>query len=78
MTFNPLESAEQYRFSSNKGVISLIYPVTWTQNMYEIYSVGKNELFEDIERYETYQEVLLRIYELLGTNVRCEAVQWVS
>jgi hypothetical protein len=54
--------SESYRYKSTKGEISLLYPCYATMNMYEIYCP---ELFEDIERYDTSEEVEERIRELL-------------
>ena len=54
--------SESYRYKSTKGEISLLHPCYATMNMYEIYCP---ELFEDIERYDTLEEVEARIRELL-------------
>jgi len=57
--------SDSNRFKSNKGEISMITPCMGSMNMYEIYSLECN-LFDDIERYSTEEEVYARIYELLG------------
>jgi len=53
---------ESHRYKSTKGEISLLHPCYATMNMYEIYCP---ELFEDVERYDTFEEVEERIRELL-------------
>jgi len=54
--------SNSHRYKSAKGEISLLYPCFATMNMYEIYCP---ELFEDVERYDTLEEVEGRITELL-------------
>jgi len=53
---------ESYRYKSYKGEVSLLHPCFATMNMYEIYCP---ELFEDVERYDTLEEVEERIVVLL-------------
>jgi len=51
-----------HRYKSHKGEVSLLHPCFATMNMYEIYCP---ELFEDVERYDTLEDVEARIGELL-------------
>lgn len=56
---------DRYRFTSDKGVISMVEPCMATFNTYEIYSI-KGDLFEDIERFDSLEEAEARIKELLS------------
>ena len=56
--------SDSNRYSSEKGLISLLEPCGATMGCYEIYCIGGN-LFDDIERYDTLDEVECRINELL-------------
>ncbi len=56
--------SDSNRYSSEKGLISLLEPCRATMGCYEIYCIGGN-LFDDIERYETLDEVENRIKKLL-------------
>ena len=56
--------SDSIRFSSNKGEISMLTPCESTRGQYEIFSTEGN-LFEDIERYWSIEEVQARINELL-------------
>lgn len=49
---------------SNKGMISILIPSHFTNEMFEIYSLDGN-LFEDIERFDTEKKALDRCKELL-------------
>jgi hypothetical protein len=51
-------------YSSDLGQISLISPCHFTMDMFEIYCL-KGDLFDDIERYSTYDEVEERIFQVL-------------
>lgn len=53
------------RYRTEKGEISMVPPCMATLNTYEIYCI-EGELFDDIERYETLEEVETRINELLN------------
>ena len=57
---------KRFVYSSKKGEISMIGPCFATCNQYEIYDVGETDLFNDIERYDTLEEVEKRISELLN------------
>ena len=56
--------SDSERYSSDKGLISMVGPCFATMHTYEIYCL-EGDLFEDIERYETFQEAEARIVELL-------------
>jgi hypothetical protein len=56
--------SDSNRYSSEKGLISLLEPCRATMGCYEIYCLGGN-LFDDIERYDTLDEVENRIKKLL-------------
>ena len=56
--------SDSNRYSSEKGLISLLEPCGATMGCYQIYCIGGN-LFDDIERYDTLDEVECRINELL-------------
>ena len=56
--------SDSNRYSSEKGLISLLEPCGATMGCYEICCIGGN-LFDDIERYDTLYEVECRINELL-------------
>ena len=56
--------SDSNRYSSEKGLISLLEPCGATMGCYEIYCLGGN-LFDDIERYDTLDEVENRIKKLL-------------
>ena len=49
---------------TDKGTISLIEPCRATMRCYEIYCI-KGELFDDVERYDTKEQVMERINTLL-------------
>lgn len=51
-------------YKTDKGVISMIAPSFFSDNMYEIYCI-KGDLFDDIERYESIDKALDRISDLL-------------
>lgn len=56
---------ESNRYSSKKGLISMVGPCLATMETYEIYCLEGN-LFDDIERYDTLEEAETRIHELLS------------
>ena len=56
--------SDSNRYSSEKGLISLLEPCRATMDCYEIYCLEGN-LFDDIERYDTLDEVENRIKKLL-------------
>lgn len=56
--------SESHRYKSKKGEISLLHPSRATFNSYEIYCVSEN-LFDDIERYNSLKAAEKRIDELL-------------
>lgn len=51
-------------FQSEKGKISLLFPCMYTMYYWEIYSI-EGELFQDVERFDSELEALVRINELL-------------
>lgn len=55
---------DSHRFVTDKGEISLVYPIYYTSNTYEIYCIS-GELFEDVERFDTLDEAIARITSLL-------------
>jgi hypothetical protein len=59
----------QYIYSSKKGEISLVelknYEFMTGKDMWEIYELSNNDLFEDIERFEDKTKAERRIKELL-------------
>lgn len=59
----------QYIFSSKKGEISLIelkgYDFVTEKDLWEIYELSNNRLFEDVKRFKTKEEAVKRIKELL-------------
>ncbi|HUS50384.1 MAG TPA: hypothetical protein VMZ91_09475 [Candidatus Paceibacterota bacterium] len=58
----------QYIYETEKGKISLIKLLNYwkeKQNLWEIYELSKNNLFEDTERFETKKEAKKRIREIL-------------
>jgi hypothetical protein len=59
---------EQRHCYSDKGMISLLDPVYYTMNQYEIMPIdGLEDIeFEDVERFDTEEEALARCKELLG------------
>ena len=56
--------SDSNRYSSEKGLISLLEPCRATMDCYEICCLEGN-LFDDIERYDTLDEVENRIKKLL-------------
>tara|TARA_R110001592_G_scaffold16073_7_gene68817 strand:- start:190 stop:468 length:279 start_codon:yes stop_codon:yes gene_type:complete len=56
--------SDSNRYSSEKGLISLLEPCRATMGCYEICCIGGN-LFDEIERYDTLYEVENRIKKLL-------------
>lgn len=50
-------------YESAKGKISMVAPVYYTMDLWEIYSW--DTLFEDVERYDTKAEAMERINSLL-------------
>jgi hypothetical protein len=50
-------------YESSKGKISMVAPVYYTMNQWEIYSW--DTLFEDVERYDTEEQAMKRISSLL-------------
>ena len=60
---NPL-LGDSHRYETKKGIISLIYPTSYTGNMFEIYCI-EGDLFDDIERYECLKKAEKRIKKLL-------------
>tara|TARA_B110000503_G_C7073572_1_gene381897 strand:- start:710 stop:985 length:276 start_codon:yes stop_codon:yes gene_type:complete len=56
--------SDSHRYSSEKGLISLLEPCGATMGCYEIFCINGN-LFHDIERYDTLEEVENRIEKLL-------------
>ncbi len=57
--------SDSERYSSEKGLISMVGPCAATMGTYEIYCL-KGNLFDDIERYDTLEEAETRICELLS------------
>ena len=57
---------DSYRYKTDKGEISLIYPCFATMERYEIYCIS-GDLFGDIERYNTLELAESRITSLLGS-----------
>jgi hypothetical protein len=60
----------QYIYESEKGMISLIkllnYDFMTGKDVWEIYELSANKLFEDVKRFRTKKEAEKRIRELLG------------
>ena len=56
--------SDSHRYKTKKGEISLIYPTSYTMNMFEIYCIA-GDLFDDIERYDTLKQAERRIKKLL-------------
>jgi len=56
--------ASSHRYKTEKGEISLIHPVHYTNNRYEIFCI-EGDLFEDVERFDTLEEAEERIKSLL-------------
>lgn len=60
----------QYIYSSKKGEISLVllkaYHLFDKSDVWEIYELSDNKLFEDTERFKTQKEAEIRIKELLN------------
>ena len=58
-----------YIFSSEKGEISLVllkdYGFKYGEDLWEIYELSNNKLFEDVERFKTKKEAEKRIRKLL-------------
>lgn len=52
-------------YETEKGKISMLTPCRCTMNLYEIYCL-EGSLFNDVERYDTLEEVENRINELLN------------
>jgi hypothetical protein len=52
------------RYSTNKGEISLVGPCMATMQLFEIFCI-EGDLFDDVERYDTKEEAVNRIKELL-------------
>ena len=57
-------SGNSYRYKTERGEISLIYPSRYTLYRYEIYCID-GDLFEGTERYETKEEAEELISALL-------------
>ncbi len=55
---------DSHRFKTPKGEISLIYPSRATMNCFEIYCIA-GDLFEDTERYITYNDAYKAIERYL-------------
>lgn len=65
--FKPIVAKEQYIFSSDKGKISCVKFLDYFRDgkdFWEIYCLEGN-LFEDIERFETFEEAKQKCKELL-------------
>lgn len=60
--------SDSHRYKTEKGIISLVHPCAVTFGQYEIYCI-EGDLFEDIERYDTFREAEERINELLVTTL---------
>ena len=56
--------SDSNRYKTDKGIISMLTPCRATMGTYEIYCI-EGDLFEDVERYDTLEEVEARINELL-------------
>ena len=56
--------SDSNRYSTKKGLISLVGPCMATIELFEIFCL-EGDLFDDIERYDTEEEALNRIKELL-------------
>ncbi len=56
---------DSFRYSTEKGEISLLKPCKGTMQTFEIYCI-KGCLFDDVERYNTLEEAETRINELLN------------
>ena len=63
----PLFGEYQHIFSSKKGKISLIHFNSLGEWLWEIHCL-KGKLFEDCERFKTFQEAKKRCGELLTTG----------
>jgi len=59
----------QYIYESDKGMISLVllknYGFKDKKDVWEIYELSANKLFDDVERFRTKTQALKRIKELL-------------
>lgn len=59
----------QYIYTSEKGQISLVllknYDFISNKDLWEIYELSDNKLFEDVERFRTKAQAEKRIRELL-------------
>lgn len=56
--------SDSFRYKTDKGEISMLTPCKATFNSYEIYCICEN-LFDDVERYDTLEEAEERINSLL-------------
>ena len=65
-SFKPIFSKYQYIYKNNGNSISLIkFERFYEEAPWEIYQIGgKPELFEDVERFKTKSDALIRIKEL--------------
>lgn len=59
----------QYIYSSDKGEISLVQLLNYSfdnnEDVWEIYELSANKLFEDVKRFRTKKQAEKRIKELL-------------
>ncbi len=65
--FKQITGKWQYLFSSKKGTISCVEMVNYFHDgvdFWEIFSL-KGDLFEDVERYDTFEKAKVRCTELL-------------
>lgn len=56
---------DSHRYKNEKGEISLVYPCMATMDEYEMFCI-QGDLFEDIERFSSFEEAEERINELLN------------
>lgn len=56
-----------HRYHNEKGKISMTEPHFGNFNTWEIYCL-EGDLFEDCERYDTQEEALQRVKEILGVK----------
>lgn len=60
---------DSHRYETDKGIISMVFPCFTNFNTYEIYCI-EGDLFDDVERYPTFELAEKRIVELIGNDFK--------
>jgi hypothetical protein len=60
---------DSHRYETDKGIISMVFPCFANFETFEIYCL-KGNLFDDVERYPTFELAEKRIIDLIGDNFK--------